>query len=64
MVATMELMFRVVVEGEFEEGLQCPTCHRDIQVGQPYRSQIVGMTSTGGTIEVLMCVYCDLEEDA
>lgn len=49
--------YQIVSEEEFPWGVQCPECHRILQVGQPYVTKLEDMASDE-PIEMVYCVYC------
>lgn len=55
---SIQLSFCVVTETGFPHGLSCQDCNRGIDIGQPYKERLSGMTSNSLVISELFCVYC------
>lgn len=51
-----EVSFPVVIPDSFPHGLRCATCHRPIDVGDPYAPRLSGVRDDGTPICILTCV--------
>jgi hypothetical protein len=59
--------YPIVTEAEFEDGLRCPGCSREILPGQPYQTILEGVIpSRGGRaayLTFITCVYCTTDKE-
>lgn len=58
MLVDAVLPFSVVTEATFHHGLRCATCHREIEPGRPFASEVQGIYDNGDEYALLKCVYC------
>ena len=49
--------YPIITELDFPWGVQCPECHRMLQIGQPYTTKMEDMAAEV-PIERVYCVYC------